>query len=384
MAEGVNHKIFLTLDGYVYTLGDGDSGQLGNGKITNSKVSTLVKKENTEYLTDITNISAGNKTSIAVDINGKAYVWGDNTNKKLGIDALKTSYAEQITKMQDKEGKELNLSKIENIETGYNHSSISDRDGYVYSVGVNTNGELGTEDNVNRQIFTRIGRVEIKTRPDPVKVPVGTSKDIIIALGNTFNLKTDIVKGTELELINTNEKEVTIQEIAGVNNSDITNINDFKENYTLTGQKIGRVNITAKSKEGYSKNIWVTVTNEEDAKVAAKVVNGDGFTVTLRENGSVFAFGSINGKNNPEKIEVEEEIIDISSGKSHVLLLGKSGTVYSFGTNGNGQLGTGNTSTYKVPVKINIKEIEKVQAHGNTSFAITRNRNSICLGRRIQ
>lgn len=67
-----------------------------------------------------------------------------------------------------------------------------------------------------------------------------------------------------------------------------------------------------------------------------------------------------------------EEIIDISSGKGHTLLLGKSGEVYSFGINGNGQLGTGNTSTYKLPTKLGIKDIEKVIASGNTSFAITK------------
>ena len=123
---------------------------------------------------------------------------------------------------------------------------------------------------------------------------VGTSKDISITLGYTFNLKTDIVKNSKLDIINTNEKVALIEEKPGVNNSEITNISDFEPNYILTGNKIGRVNITAKSKEGLFKNIWVTVTNEENDIAAAKVVNCEGYTVALRADGSIWRFGNIN------------------------------------------------------------------------------------------
>lgn len=238
--------------------------------------------------------------------------------------------------------------------------------------GVNTNGQLGTEDNINRPLFREVGHREIKVKPEEIKVTVGSTKDIIIALGNTFNLKTDIVKNVELALNNTNEKEADIIEIAGVNNDTIINMNKLNPNYRITGNKIGRVNVIAKTKEGYFKNIWVTVVDSEDSKAAAKVENGDGFTVTLKADGTVWTFGNTVGKNEPEKIETAEEIIDISVGKGHTLLLGKSGEVYSFGTNGNGQLGTGNLSTYKVPIKLGIKDIEKVEAIGNTSYGITK------------
>lgn len=134
VACGTNHNLFATLDGYVKSIGTGDLGQLGSGEIASRNISTFVKTKNGEYLTDIVNISAGNKTSIASDINGKVYVWGDNANKKIGIDEIRTSYATQITKLQDRDGKTLELSKIENVETGVNHSSISDEYGYVYTV----------------------------------------------------------------------------------------------------------------------------------------------------------------------------------------------------------------------------------------------------------
>ena len=250
-------------------------------------------------------------------------------------------------------------------------------------LGLNENGELGTEDNEPREIYTKIGRIEIMTNPSVLNIPVNMSKDVIIALGSTFNLKTDIVQDAVINAFSTNEKEAIIAEIPNVDNTGVKNAKHFKPNYNIFGSKIGRVNIVAKTADGkYEKNIWANVVNEENAEVAAKVVNGNGFTATLRSNGEIYAFGNINGSNSPEKIEMPEKAIDISAGQGHILILGKSGEIYSYGANGQGQLGTGNTASAKAPVKINIGNIEiaKVGAYENTSFAIDKQGKAYAFG----
>ena len=183
----------------------------------------------------------------------------------------------------------------------------------------------------------------------------GTSKDVIIHQGATFNLKSDIVGGDKLEIQNTNVKELTVSKIDGVDNSGIKDLSKCLPNYRFTGEKIGRVCIIAKSEEGHTRNIWVNVVDSENSKASSKVANGDGYTVALRSDGSIWAFGSITGTNHPSKIEMPEEIIDISSGKGHILLLGKSGKVYSFGTNALGQLGTGNVDAISLPKEITLE-----------------------------
>lgn len=220
-------------------------------------------------------------------------------------------------------------------------------------------------------MFEKLGKIDIITDPKEINIPVNTPKDVIIALGSAFNLKTDIVQDVKLSVISTNEKEAVITEIPGVDNTNIADVTKFVPNYKIYGNKIGRTCLIANTDDGYSKNIWINIVNNENAKASAKIVNGDGYTVTLRADGTVYSFGNINGKNNPEKIEVPEEIIDISSGKNHIILLGKSGEVYTIGGNTSGQLGTGNTITSKIVTKLNIDNIAKVSASQNTSYAIT-------------
>ena len=370
ISSGDSHYLFTASDGYVHSLGTGDLGQLGSGKTVNYTFPVLVRTEE-GYLEDVYEASGGTKTSIAVTMEGKAYVFGDNTNKKLGVEGSKITYATEITKIYSEKGIEVELKDIESVETGNTHSTITDVNGFVYSVGLNTKGQLGTGDNTARAVFTRIGYEDIITDPEEINIKVGTTKDIAISLSNTFNLKTDIVDGAELDSLSTNEKEIEITKIAGVKNEHIKNIKDFAKNYKITGRKIGRVDVVVTAEGGVKKNIWINVVDAEESEVSAKVVNGDKFTIALRADGTVWGFGSINGKNNPEKYELPEKIIDITAGKDHAILLGKSGKIYTFGTNGNGQLGTGNTTTYKTPTKLNLSEIKKVTATENTSFAIT-------------
>lgn len=190
------------------------------------------------------------------------------------------------------------------------------------------------------------------------------TKDIEMELGYTFNLKTDSAKTGALKPTNTNIKEIVLEDL------NVPEEISSTKYYRLTGKKIGRVCINVKSIEGYEKNLWVEVVDNENSQSSSKVVNGDKYTVALRADGSVWSFGTLNQKTSPEKMETEEEIIDIASGSGHLILLGKSGTVYTIGANAKGQLGTGNVTTASKITKINLNNIEKVVAKTNTSFAI--------------
>ncbi|MCI8397651.1 MAG: hypothetical protein HFJ52_08670 [Clostridia bacterium] len=235
--------------------------------------------------------------------------------------------------------------------------------------GLNTSGELGTGDINSRETFTKIDQKETKILPEEINLPVSTSKDIVIELCNSFNLKTDIAKGAETKVETRNGKEVLIEKYENVDNSLVTNIKKAQPNYKITGEKIGRTCIETENQDSNSKNTWINVISDENAKASAKVVNGNGFTVTLRSDGTIWSFGTLNGQNVPAIIKTKEEIIDISSGYGHIIFLGKSGKVYTLGINTHGQLGTGNSTTYYNPVELGLKDIVSITAIQDTSFA---------------
>ena len=249
---------------------------------------------------------------MAVDKDGKAYVWGSNINNKLGISDVQTAYPIQIEKVQDLQGNEIPLKKIEIVDTYKDHSCIADEDGSVYTVGLNTKGELGTKDKTSRDIFTKIDKIEITSIPEEISVPVTEKQEIIIEICNSFNLKTDIANSQKPQVISENSKEALLEKIEGIDNSKVTNIKKAMPNYKITGEKIGRTYLKAEHQEGYNKNIWVNIVADKTAVAPAKVVNGNGFTVALRSNGTIWSFGILNNQNAPEQIQMAEEIIDIS------------------------------------------------------------------------
>jgi len=377
-----NHYIVLTSEGKLFCAGIGTKGELGNGTNNNSDIPVRVKDINGNYLENVIEISAGDQCSMAITSEGKVYVWGNNINKKLGITQTSVNMAIEIIKVQDKTGLLLEIPKFEKIASGLLNTVIVDENGYVYSVGIGNFGQLGTKDNNTRTVYTKIGDIEIKNTPENIVIKQDETKDISIFKSNTFNLKTDIIIDNNLIINNTNKNLIEIQKIENIDNSGVIDKNRINPNYNLTGRKIGRAVIEVSDQTSqYSKNVYVDIVGSYTAETSANVENGDGFTIALKEDGTVWSFGkntmgqlgdgNTTNLNVPNKIIMPEIIKTISVGKNHTLALGKSGKVYSWGLNSNGQLGLGNTTNKKVPSEITgLTDIVKVKSIGNTSFAI--------------
>ena len=68
--------------------------------------------------------------------------------------------------------------------------------------------------------------------------------------------------------------------------------------------------------------------------------------------------------NNCKNEEKAEASAKVENGKEFTIALKADGTVWSWGTNGNGQLGIGNTENKNEPTKIEIPETIKIgRAH---------------------
>ena len=73
-----------TIDGSVFTWGDGDEGKLGLGDVRSNKlVPTLVRGELQNKV--VVQIGAGIDYSIRLATDGLVYTWGNNEEGKLGV-----------------------------------------------------------------------------------------------------------------------------------------------------------------------------------------------------------------------------------------------------------------------------------------------------------
>ena len=86
VSAGDSHVLALDRQGNVWAWGSNKSGALGDGTTSDRKTPIKVKLGNgSGSLTNIIYISAGSRHSMAIDRDGNIWVWGDNTEGKLGI-----------------------------------------------------------------------------------------------------------------------------------------------------------------------------------------------------------------------------------------------------------------------------------------------------------
>lgn len=87
-------------------------------------------------------------------------------------------------------------------------------------------------------------------------------------------------------------------------------------------------------------------------------------SVALNEKGEVFVWGSDPSTQHKEltakhfdkiqKLDNLPEIEKIACGSWHSLAIDKSGEVWGWGKNHYGMLGTGDTTSYRLPIKLNL------------------------------
>jgi hypothetical protein len=94
VSAGESHSMALDVNGFVWIWGDNNYGQLGTGDNNDSLVPVRVKAglqnpdDPNAPLSNIVYISAGYWHSIAVDSSGRAWVWGMGANGKLGSGSI--------------------------------------------------------------------------------------------------------------------------------------------------------------------------------------------------------------------------------------------------------------------------------------------------------
>lgn len=158
ISSGYYHSVALSDDGKIYTWGSNAKGQLGNGSNTNSNFAVEV-----QGLNNIIKVEACEETTIALDKEGNVWAWGEgysilpmkliSSHKMVDVSRkIFLSTEGLIYQISDLENRVNSLSRIAKISSGggYNGSkfylALTDN-GYVYSWGDNTYGQLAKTSN---------------------------------------------------------------------------------------------------------------------------------------------------------------------------------------------------------------------------------------------
>ncbi|MCI5605316.1 MAG: hypothetical protein MR413_06675, partial [Clostridia bacterium] len=407
IAAGENHTVALKSDGSVWTWGDNASGQLG----TDDTSTPLPVKVN--GVANIVEIAAGSESTIALAADGKVYAWGNGSavvekvfENATQIDAhgdmfTATTEAGESYVWKATEAPAL-VSGIDNIimtAAGANHAVAIKADGTGYAWGANESYQLG--DGTNNDSETPI---EINIAPEGLRVTAAVAgTQTYTGSSNNLLYEFTIEEGQTIE-INKIEKFAPYRfNVLGARNwSEATGLTfkSLDENVvTVSGSTVSTVSGRYGSayirftddgdgNVGNVKNIGFIKVNviPVGAKNAPMVAAGTDFVLALKDDGTVWAWGSnLHHKVSPSNAEYIDaatqvklndneyltDIVKIAAGESHALALSKSGRVYAWGGNEKSQIGDGTNIDREYPVIISdLQNVADITAGQNHSAAL--------------
>ncbi len=141
IAAGGNHNLALKSDGTVISWGGNISGQCGQGTGSTpfELPAAVVNSGGISPLEGVTLVTAGAEHSLAI-LDGKVNAWGDNTGSQIGL-PTSTTFSDIPVVIQDFAGAD--LEKIISISAGNVHSVALDVNGNLWTWGNGFNGQLG-------------------------------------------------------------------------------------------------------------------------------------------------------------------------------------------------------------------------------------------------
>lgn len=300
-------------------------------------------------LADVMAAGAGGDHSIALKKNGT--VWG------FGSDFARGSFLfEQHPMPVQVEG----VTGVIAVSAGGDHSLILKGDGTVWSFGTDENGQLGNDEDLVRQKAP----VWVSELEDILRISTGGRHSLALKSDGTVWSFGDDNRGQLGNDVELSQKATPVQV------SGLTGVVDVAAgaNHSLALTSNGTVWSFGADNEGQLGDDTALVQKATPVPVSAltnivAIAAGGNHSLALDGNGAVWSFGSDgsgqlgNGPGfvrqaMPVRVDGLENVVAIAAGQDFSLALKQDGTLWSFGGNSWGQLGDGTGISRPAPVQV--------------------------------
>jgi alpha-tubulin suppressor-like RCC1 family protein len=345
-AAGATHSLAIHDDGSLWATGDNARGQLGTGTTASQLAWVQVGTAN-----NWVRVAAGAQHSLALQANGTLWAWGDNTYGQLGT-ATNSGTGFVAAPMQVP-------GTYTQLAAGQAHSLALQANGTLWAWGDNFYGQLGTSTNtgthtanptpaqVGTTSYTQLAAgsdFDLALRPDGTLWAWG--RNTSGQLGNSTGIGTDDATPTPTQV----GTDLYTQLAAGQQHSLALRPNGSL--WAWGNNFYGQL--------GNPTNMGANAANPAPLQVAGtytRLAAGLGHSLALQADGSLYAWGDNaagqlgTGSSTPSAIPalVSGTYVQLAAGASHGLALRANGSLWAWGSNASGQLGGGSTSPAATP-----------------------------------
>jgi alpha-tubulin suppressor-like RCC1 family protein len=168
VSAGILHASAIKTDGTLWTWGIGGNGILGTNDTTTRSTPVTTFAGGTDWK----QVSSGNSHTAAIKTDGTLWTWGVGTSGRLGTNDITPNRSTPVTTFAGG-------TDWKQVSSGNSHTAAIKTDGTLWTWGVGSNGELGTND--------------ITTRSTPVTTFAGGTNWKQVSAGSNYTaaIKTD-------------------------------------------------------------------------------------------------------------------------------------------------------------------------------------------------
>ncbi|MCW2289038.1 alpha-tubulin suppressor-like RCC1 family protein [Leucobacter luti] len=348
VSAGSTHTLALDDAGKLYSWGDNEYGQLGDGSTTSRDTPVQVlPPQGVRFV----QIDASRDGSMALGDDGNAYAWGLNISGRFGYRSPSQHSVPTLVP---------GLAGVAFVQVSMSdtHALAIGSDGNTYGWGGNTFGQLGDgRDHVYSSLLTPV------VLPDAVRfVDValrgGSSTALgdngkVYAWGNVFSTLYSTPKLAETP------DGLALTEIAS-GGFHVSMIGDDGGTYAWGLNEYGQLgDDTTVDRRSAPVPVLtppgVSFTQTAGGFLHSAAIGDDGNAYTWGYNAAgQLGDGGTAARNAPAKVELPAgaSLVQISAGNAHTVALDERGNAYAWGDNSHGQLGTGATGDENRPVQV--------------------------------